>query len=189
MQTEKVEWFPNAYYKLPEGPTASKIVLPRPPPYYYQPSSRTDFDAYPHFRPNPQQQYYNNPQIVHQQFRPQDSLQQYDPQHPHQQRDQHNPLPSHFDESNFQRDRQQTLSLQNYPQGSIFPVADDADEEASNKDKLEQQDRAIYYKRNGTKLFTKTEKILKLQYYAMYLSGSNNQCIEYAPKKLKVRPI
>ncbi|CAL8107543.1 unnamed protein product [Orchesella dallaii] len=32
IQTEKVELFPNAYYRLPSGPTASRIVVPPPLP-------------------------------------------------------------------------------------------------------------------------------------------------------------
>lgn len=94
VQTEKVEWFPNAYYRIPEanGPVASRIVLPPPP----SANGFEDFEVY-----RPKQNQYNPP------F----------PFYPPQQ------------------------------QRPIFPVNDE-----SNVRLQEQQEKAIYYRRNGMNL-------------------------------------
>lgn len=95
VQTEKVEWFPNAYYRIPEadGPVASRIVVPPPP-------SANGYDEYEFYRPKQNQYQQSNP---------------FQPFLPH-------PQPA-----------------------SIFPVNDDSDIRLGK-----QQEKAIYYRRNGT---------------------------------------
>lgn len=67
VQTEKVEWFPNAYYRITlnsDEPMASKIVFPQQPPNFFPSSdSEQDFVVYP-FPPKDKEEQQESPPFL-----------------------------------------------------------------------------------------------------------------------------